>query len=58
MLSAATALCLQGWDFCGEEFENVKAYLHRMVGRPSWRNTASWDDECIAADLRRKMPAA
>ncbi len=47
---------VQGWDFCGEGFDNVKAYLHRMTGRPSWRNTASWDEDCIAADLRQKMP--
>ncbi|EFN51079.1 hypothetical protein CHLNCDRAFT_141456 [Chlorella variabilis] len=49
---------LKGWDFCGEGYGNLKAYLHRMTGRPSWRNTASWDDDCIAADLRRKMPQA
>ena len=27
---------LQGWDF-GEELDNIKAYLHRWIGRPSWR---------------------
>ncbi|KAI3427360.1 hypothetical protein D9Q98_010276 [Chlorella vulgaris] len=48
---------LKGWDWA-EEHDNVKAYLHRMMGRPSWRNIASWDDECIASDLRRKMPKA
>ncbi|PRW05946.1 dehydroascorbate reductase [Chlorella sorokiniana] len=46
----------KGWDF-GEELDNVKAYLHRWIGRPSWRNTASWDDDSIAADLRRKIEA-
>jgi len=43
---------LQEWDF-GEQYDNVKAYLHRMTGRPAWRNSASWDDDCIAADLNR-----
>ncbi|KAL4426238.1 hypothetical protein ABPG77_009853 [Micractinium sp. CCAP 211/92] len=45
---------LKGWDWA-EEYPNTRAYLHRMTGRASWRNTASWDDECIAADLGRKM---
>jgi hypothetical protein len=52
----APCVAPQGWDW-GEQYDNLKAYLHRMTGRPSWRNAASWDDDCIAADLRRKMPA-
>jgi glutathione S-transferase len=45
---------LTQWDFA-EEFPNIKAYLHRWMGRSSWRNTASWDEESIADDLRPKM---
>ena len=47
---------MQGWDFA-EELPNVKAYLHRMTGRASWRNSASWDDDCILADFKRKFEA-
>lgn len=45
---------LGGWDFA-QDYENVKAYLHRWSGRPSWRNVASWDDESIVADLQAKV---
>ncbi|GAB4813214.1 hypothetical protein N2152v2_000260 [Parachlorella kessleri] len=45
---------IKGWDFA-DDFEEVKSYLHRMTGRPSWRNTASYDDEAIVADLRAKL---
>lgn len=45
---------LKDWDWA-EDFPNTRAYLHRMTGRASWRNTASWDDDCIAADLGRKL---
>jgi hypothetical protein len=45
---------LQKWDFC-DSFSNVKSYLHRMVGRASWRNTASWDEESIVEDLEAKL---
>lgn len=50
----APPICLQRWDWA-DELPNLKAYLHRWTGRASWRNTASWDDDSIAADLRRKM---
>lgn len=26
----------QGWDW-GDDFDNIKAYLHRWTGRASWR---------------------
>ncbi|PSC68074.1 dehydroascorbate reductase [Micractinium conductrix] len=29
---------LKGWDWT-EELPNLKAYLHRMTGRPAWRNS-------------------
>ncbi|KAL4436536.1 hypothetical protein ABPG75_003675 [Micractinium tetrahymenae] len=45
---------LKDWDWA-EDYPNTRAYLHRMTGRASWRNTASWDDDCIVADLRRHM---
>lgn len=51
-------LCIpQGWDFAVEEFPDVRDWLHRMTGRPAWRNTASWNDESIAAELRAKAAA-
>ena len=45
----------QGWDWAADEFPTLLAYLHRMTGRPSWRNTASYDDESLAADLGAKL---
>ena len=45
----------QGWDWAADEFPSLLAYLHRMTGRPSWRNTASYDDESLAADLGAKL---
>ena len=32
-------------------------YLHRMTGRPSWRNAASWDADSIAVDLEAAAAA-
>lgn len=46
---------LMGWDFAAEQFPHLKSYLHRWVGRKSWRNAASWDDDSIEADLREEM---
>jgi glutathione S-transferase len=45
---------LKNWDFCND-FPNVMSYLHRWTGRSSWRNTASWDDESLIADLKAKL---
>lgn len=45
---------LKQWDL-GNDFPNVKSYLHRWTGRSSWRNTASWDDESIIEDFKHKL---
>jgi glutathione S-transferase len=42
------------WDF-GDDFPQVKAYIHRWTGRSSWRNTASWNDESIVEDIKAKL---
>lgn len=43
---------LRDWDFT-DDLPNVKYYLHRWMGRSSWRNTASWDEESIVEDLKQ-----
>lgn len=45
---------LKDWDFV-DDFPNIKAYLHRMTGRRSWRNAASWDEESILQDIKEGM---
>lgn len=39
------------WDFCEDHYLNVKSYLHRWTGRPSWRNSAAFDQDTIVHDL-------
>lgn len=36
-------------------FPNVRSWLHRMCGRKSWRNAASFDTESIVGDMKHKM---
>lgn len=45
---------LNEWDI-GNDFPNIKDYLHRWTGRSSWRNTASWDDESIIDDFKHHL---
>jgi glutathione S-transferase len=42
---------LRNWDFAADKFPNILKYDHRMTGRPSWRNTASWNETSILEDL-------
>jgi glutathione dehydrogenase/transferase len=44
-----------GGDVVEELFPNVKSWLHRMCGRKSWRNAASFDTESIIGDMKHKM---
>jgi glutathione S-transferase len=45
---------LKDWDFA-QDYDNVKTYLHRWMGRQAWRNMASWDDESIVEELKAKV---
>lgn len=45
---------IKGWNFV-DEYSEIRDYLHRMVGRQSWRNTASYNDDSIVADLKSKL---
>ena len=45
---------LKNWDFT-ENYPNLKTYLHRWTGRPSWRNTTSFDEESVTEELKAMM---
>lgn len=56
MLYIARVGCkkFKNWDFA-DDYPEIKSYLHRMTGRPSWRNAISWDEESIVEDLSHKL---